>query len=210
MIRVLVADDHAIVRRGLVQILSETSDMEVAGEAANGADVLAMVDAEPFDIVVLDINMPGMDGLDALKQLKSIKPELPVLVLSMHAEDEYAVRVLRAGAAGYMNKNSAPDELVKAVRVISSGGKHVSSEATESLLAHLDSGGTGPLHASLSDREFQVLRLLSSGHTVGQIADQLSLSAKTISTYRARILEKMNMKNNAELTRYAIKNKLVY
>ena len=210
MIRVLIADDHAIVRRGMGQIIAETPDLEVAGEAANGSDVISLVCDGEYDAVVLDINMPGMDGLDTLKQLQAIRPEIPVLVLSMHSEDEYAVRVLRAGASGYMNKESAPDELVAAIRKISSGGKYMSSEVAECLLAHLNSGGTGPLHANLSDREFQVLCLLSSGKTVSQIADQLALSVKTISTYRGRILDKMNMKNNAELTHYAIKNNLVY
>jgi DNA-binding NarL/FixJ family response regulator len=210
MTRVLVADDHAIVRKGLGQIISETSDLEVAGEAANGAEVISLVMDGEYDAVVLDINMPGMDGLDALKQLQSIKPDIPVLVLSMHAEDEYALRVLKAGASGYLNKESAPEELVAAIRKISSGGKYMSSEAAECLLTYLSSGGSGPLHANLSDREFQVLCLLSSGKTVSQIADQLSLSVKTISTYRARILDKMQMKNNAELTHYAIKNNLVY
>jgi DNA-binding NarL/FixJ family response regulator len=210
MIRVLVADDHAIVRKGLGQIISETSDLEVADEAANGAEVISLVIDGQYDAVVLDINMPGMDGLDALKQLQSIKPDVPVLVLSMHAEDEYALRVLKAGASGYLNKESAPEELVAAIRKISSGGKYMSSEVAESLLSYLNAGGNGPLHANLSDREFQVLCLLSSGKTVSQIAEQLSLSVKTISTYRARLLDKMQMKNNAELTHYAIKNNLVY
>lgn len=210
MIRVLVADDHAIVRKGLGQIISETSDLEVADEAANGAEVISLVMDGHYDAVVLDINMPGMDGLDALKQLQSVKPDVPVLVLSMHAEDEYALRVLKAGASGYLNKESAPEELVAAIRKISSGGKYMSSEVAESLLSHLNAGGKGPLHANLSDREFQVLCLLSSGKTVSQIAEQLSLSVKTISTYRARLLDKMQMKNNAELTHYAIKNNLVF
>lgn len=210
MKRVLIADDHAIVRRGLSQIVSETADLEVAAEASNGAEVLSLVESQPFDAVLLDINMPGMDGLDTLKQLQSIKPELPVLVLSMHAEEEYAVRVLKAGASGYMNKDSAPDELVAALRKISSGGRYMTEGVAESLFTHLQAGTEGPLHASLSDREFQVLCLISSGNTVSEIAEQLSLSVKTISTYRARILDKMSMKNNAELTHYAIKNNLVY
>lgn len=210
MTRVLVADDHAVVRRGLGQIIAETIDLEVGAEASNGAEVLSLIENDHFDSVVLDINMPGMDGLDTLKQLRAIRPNLPVLVLSMHAEEEYAIRVLKAGASGYMNKESAPDDLVSALRKISSGGKYMSSEVAESLLAHLNAGGTGPLHANLSDREFQVLCLISSGKTVSEIADQLALSVKTISTYRARILDKMNMKNNAELTHYAIKNELVF
>ncbi len=210
MARVLVADDHAVVRKGLGQIIAETIDLEVGAEAANGAEVLALIRDDTFDAVVLDINMPGMDGLDTLKQLRAIRPEMPVLVLSMHSEDEYAIRVLKAGASGYMNKESAPDELVSALRKISSGGKYMSSDVAESLLAHLNSGSNGPLHSNLSDREFQVLCLIASGKTVSEIADQLSLSVKTISTYRARILDKMSMKNNAELTHYAIKNELVY
>ena len=210
MTRVLVADDHAVVRRGLSQIIAETLDLKVVAEASNGAEVLALVEKEDFDAVVLDINMPGMDGLDTLKQLRSIRPSLPVLVLSMHSEEEYALRVLKAGASGYMNKESAPDDLVSALRKISGGGKYVTSDVAESLLFHVTSGSTGPLHSNLSDREFQVLCHIASGKSVSDIAEELSLSVKTISTYRARILEKMNMKNNAELTHYAIKNEIVF
>ena len=210
MTRVLVADDHAVVRRGLGQIIAETMDLEVGAEASNGAEVLTLIQDDEFDAVVLDINMPGMDGLDTLKQLRAVRPDMPVLVLSMHSAEEYAIRVLKAGASGYMNKESAADDLVSALRKISSGGKYMSPEVAESLLAHVTSGGNGPLHATLSDREFQVLCLIASGKPVSEIADQLSLSVKTISTYRARILDKMNMKNNAELTHYAIKNELVY
>ena len=210
MTRVLVADDHDVVRRGLGQIIAETMDLEVGAEASNGADVLSLIQDDEFDAVVLDINMPGMDGLDTLKQLRSLRPDMPVLVLSMHSEEEYAVRVLKAGASGYMNKESAADELVTALRKIASGGKYMSSEVAECLLNHVNSRGDGPLHTSLSDREFQVLCLIASGKTVSEIGDQLSLSVKTISTYRARILDKMNMNNNAELTHYAIKNELVF
>lgn len=210
MTRVLVADDHAVVRRGLGQIIAEEVDIEVGAEASNGSEVLSLIDEDDFDAVVLDINMPGMDGLDTLKQLRAIRPDIPVLVLSMHAEEEYAIRVLKAGASGYLNKESAPDELVTAIRRISQGGKYMSSEVAECLLSHINAGGEGPLHANLSDREFQVLCLISSGKTVSEIAEQLALSVKTISTYRARVLDKMNMKNNAELTHYAIKNELVY
>ena len=209
MIRVLVADDHAVVRKGLSQIIEETADMVVSVEAADGLEALARVREHPVDVVVLDINMPGQDGLDTLKQLKVERPDLPVLVLSMHSEDQYAVRVLRAGASGYLNKESAPEELVTALRRVSSGGRYVSPEVGESLLTLLDVDADMPLHSSLSDREFQVLRMLSSGRTVGEIADQLALSVKTISTYRARLLDKMHMRNNAELTRYAIEHDLV-
>lgn len=210
MIRVLVADDHAVVRRGLTHIIDETDDIDVSEEASNGAEVLTLVRKEAFDVVVLDINMPGMDGLDTLKQLKAEFPDLHVLVLSMHPEDHYAVRVLKAGASGYLNKDDSPDELVSAIRRVAGGGRYVSPEVAESLLTHLDAGSDAPLHAALSDREFQVLCMLSEGKTVGDIAEDLSLSVKTISTYRARLLEKMNMKSNAELTHYAIKHDLVY
>lgn len=209
MIRVLVADDHAVVRRGLSQIISETEDIEVGAEASNGADVLTLVREKDFDVVVLDINMPGMDGLDTLKQLKSEFPDLHVLVLSMHPEDHYAVRVLKAGSSGYLNKENSPDELVNAIRRVAAGGRYVSPEVAESLLMHLEAGKDAPLHSVLSDREFQVLCMLSEGKTVGEIAEDLSLSVKTISTYRSRVLEKMNMKSNAELTHYAIKHELV-
>ncbi len=210
MIRVLVADDHAVVRRGLTHIIAETDDIDVSDEASNGAEVLTLVREGAFDVVVLDINMPGMDGLDTLKQLKAEFPDLHVLVLSMHPEDHYAVRVLKAGASGYLNKDDSPDELVSAIRRVAGGGRYVSPEVAESLLTHLDVGKDAPLHAVLSDREFQVLCMLSEGKTVGDIAEDLSLSVKTISTYRARVLEKMNMKSNAELTHYAIKHDLVY
>ena len=210
MIRVLIADDHAVVRKGLSQIIAETMDLEVLGEAGDGHAVLEFVRAQQCDVVVLDLNMPGPSGLDILKQLKAEFPDLAVLVLSMHAEDQYAVRVLRAGASGYLSKESAPDELVKAIRRVASGGKYVSPVVAEALLSHLDGDVEGPLHSQLSDREFQVMRLLATGKTVSEIAEMLSLSVKTISTYRARVMEKMSMKSNAELTHYAIKNDIIY
>jgi len=210
MIRVLIADDHAVVRKGLGQIISETLDIQVAAEAASGPEVLDLARRQAFDVVVLDLSMPGQSGLDVLKQLRAEHPALAVLVLSMHAEDQYAIRVLKAGAAGYLTKESAPDELVKAIRRVAGGGKYMSPEVAEALLFHLEADAEGPLHATLSDREFQVMRLLASGKTVSEIADDLSLSVKTISTYRTRVLEKMHMKSNAELTHYAIKNELIY
>lgn len=210
MIRVLVADDHAVVRKGLSQIIEETPDIELAAEASAGGDVLSLMREETFDVVVLDINMPGMDGLDALKQVRSEHPNQPILVLSMHPEEHYAVRVLKAGASGYLNKESAPDELVDALRRVSKGKRYVSAGVAEALLDQLDAPPDAPLHAMLSDREFQVLCLLSKGRTVSDIAGDLALSVKTISTYRARILDKMSMRNNAELTRYAIEHHLVY
>ncbi len=209
MVKILIADDHIIVRKGLKQIISETSDMVVADEASNGQEVLDKVRKNGFDMILLDISMPGRTGLDILRELKTEKPKLPILVLSMYPEEQYAVRVLRAGASGYLTKESAPDELIAAIRKVSLGKKYVTPSVAERLAFDLDVDSEKPLHETLSDREYQVLCLIASGKTVGEIADKLSLSAKTISTYRARILEKMNMKNNAELTHYAIQHKLV-
>jgi two-component system invasion response regulator UvrY len=209
MIRILIADDHTIVRKGLKQIISETQDMVVADEAGDGQEVLNKVRKNGFDMVLLDISMPGRTGLDILRELKAEKPKLPILVLSMYPEEQYAVRVLRAGASGYLTKESAPDELIAAIRKVSLGKKYVTPSLAERLALDLDMDSDKPLHETLSDREYQVLCLIASGKTVGEIAEKLSLSAKTISTYRARILEKMNMKNNAELTHYALQHKLV-
>jgi two-component system, NarL family, invasion response regulator UvrY len=209
MIKLLIADDHAVVRKGLRQILEEASDIVVAGEASNGQEVLEKVNAENWDAVVLDITMPGRSGLDVLKEIRQEQPRLPVLVLSMHAQEQYAARVLKAGASGYLPKESAPEELVKAVRKVCAGGKYVSAAQAENLIYLLDNTSDRPPHESLSDREFEVLRFIASGKTVSQIAEQIKLSVKTVSTYRARILEKMHMKTNAELTTYAVKNSLV-
>jgi DNA-binding NarL/FixJ family response regulator len=208
MIRILIADDHAVVRRGLKQILEEYSDITVSGEAGNGREVLEKVQAKPWDVLVLDITMPGRSGLDILKEVRQHCPKLPVLVLSMHAEEQFASRVLKAGAAGYLPKETAPDELVKAIRKVYGGGKYISPTQAEKLV-HLFDGTEKPPHETLSDREYEVLRLLASGKTVTQVAEEMKLSVKTISTYRTRILEKMKMKTNAELTHYAIKNRLV-
>ena len=209
MIKVLIADDHAIVRKGLRQIVSETSDIIVAGEAGTGQEVLDGVRANDYDVVILDISMPGGDGLNLLKILKKEKPRLPVLVLSVHPEDQYAVRALRAGAAGYLTKESAPEELITAIRRVSNGRKYVSSLLAEKLAFHLESNTEIKLHEKLSDREYQVLCMLAAGKPVKEISHELSLSVKTVSTYRARILVKMRLKNNAELTHYAIKHGLV-
>jgi DNA-binding NarL/FixJ family response regulator len=209
MIRILIADDHAVVRQGLKQILLEAFEPATFGEAGHAQEVLDQVRAQEWDVVILDITMPGRSGLEVLKELKQARPKLPVLVLSMHPEDQYAVRTLKAGAAGYMTKDSAPDELVGAVKKILRGGKYVSPSLAEKLAFSLDADTQRPPHESLSDREFQVMCMIASGKTVGEIADELCLSVKTISTYRTRILEKMNLKNNAELTHYAIQNRLV-
>ena len=209
MIKVCVVDDHAVVREGLKRIISENPGMAVTAEAGDGHEALRVIQSEPCDVVLLDITMPNKSGLDVLKQLHLDRPKLPVLVLSMHAEDQYAVRVLRAGAAGYLTKESAPAKLVQAIRKVVRGGKYVSATLAEKLVYDLDSNSSKTPHEVLSDREYQVLCLIASGKTVTTIAEELALSVKTISTYRVRILEKLNMKNNAELTRYAIKEGLV-
>jgi two-component system, NarL family, invasion response regulator UvrY len=210
MIRVLIADDHVIVRKGLTQIVSDTPDVMVVGEAGNGHDVLGFVREHDCDVVLLDIAMPGKDGLDTLKELKIIKPLLPVLVLSMYPEEQYAVRLLKAGASGYLTKESAPEELVAAIRKVSSRGKYISASLGEKLAFLLDSGGGEQLpHEQLSDREFQVMLLIAGGKTASIVAEEMCLSVKTVSTYRARALRKMGMRNNAEFAFYAMKEGLL-
>ena len=209
MLRILIADDHPVVRRGLRQIVADSRDMAVVDEATNGWEVLSKVRVSDYDVVLLDIAMPGMDGLDVLTQLKHERPNLPVLMLSMYPEEQFAKRAIRAGASGYVTKESAPEELVGAIRKVSTGGKYVSSALAEKLALDLQRDGKQPPHEALSDREYQVMCLIASGKTVTGIAHELSLSVKTISTHRHRILEKMNLKNNAELTHYAVKNSLI-
>jgi len=209
MLKILIADDHAVVRRGLKQILEETSDIVVSGEATNSQEVLEQVTSKTWDVLVLDITMPGRSGLDILKEVKELAPKLPVLVLSMHAEEQFASRVLKAGAAGYLPKESAPEELVNAIRKVCAGGRYISVAQAEKLIYMFEPGGDKMPHESLSNREYEVLRLIASGRTVTQIAEQVNLSVKTISTYRTRVLEKMRMQTSAELTHYAIKNRLV-
>lgn len=209
MIKILIADDHAIVREGLKQILSENPDLVVVAEASTGQEVLEKISKNDLDLVVLDIAMPGRGGLDILKEIKTQRPRLAVLMLSMYPEEQYAVRVLKSGASGYLTKESAPAELVKAIRQISQGKKYISPSLAEKLAIDLEISPDRPPHETLSDREYQVMCMIASGKTLREIADGLSLSIKTISTYRSRILEKMNMKTNAELTHYAIKNRLV-
>jgi len=207
MIRVLIADDHAVVRHGVKQILQDTREMVVAGEAVNGQEVLEKVRAGAWDVLILDISMPGYNGLDILKELERVRPDLPVLVLSMHPEDQFAMRALKAGASGYLTKDSAPDELVKAIHKVVSGGKYVSPSLAEKLA--YGQGVDKLPHETLSDREFQVLRLIAAGKSVKEIAVELALSVKTISTYRVRLLQKMNLATTAELIRYAIQRHLV-
>ena len=209
MIKILIADDHAIVREGLKQIISETPDMAVVAEASNGEDVLEKVSANKYDVILLDISMPGRSGLDILRQLKIEKPKLPIMMLSVHPEEQYAVRALRAGASGYLTKESAPDELIAAMRKISQGRKYVSSSLAEKLAYELGIDVKKLRHEVLSDREFQVMCMFASGKTVKEIAAELSISIPTIRTYRIRILEKMKMKNIAEIIHYAVKQGLV-
>ncbi|MCZ6632217.1 MAG: response regulator transcription factor, partial [bacterium] len=204
MIHALIADDHTIVREGLKQILSETTDITVADVASTGQEVIEKVRANTYDVVLLDISMPDKTGLEVLKQIKTEHPDLPVLILTMYPEAQYAIRALRAGASGYLIKESTPDELVKAVRTVSEGRRYVSASLAERLAFDLTGDSDRLPHELLSDREYQVMCRIASGRTVSQIAEELSLSVKTISTYRSRLLEKMNLQNNAELTHYAI------
>jgi len=211
MIRILIADDHDIVHRGLKQIVADEPDMVVAGEAKTGHEALMLIRQQRWDVVVLDLSMPGRGGLDVLKELRQERRRVPVLVLSMHPEEQFAVRALRLGAAGYLTKDSAPAELVKAIRKAVTGGRYVSASLAEKLAGHLggDTSDERSPHEILSDREYLVLRLIASGKSVSTIADELALSVNTISTYRTRILEKMGMTNNAELTHYAISRGLI-
>jgi DNA-binding NarL/FixJ family response regulator len=209
VIRVVIADDHTIVREGLKQLLLAASDLEVAGEARDGTEVLERVRGSDFDVLLLDMSMPGRSGMELIRQVKTEKPKLRVLVLSMHAEHQYAVRAIRAGASGYLTKDSASRELVSAIRKVAGGGAFISAEVAEALALAAMPQAEGPPHASLSDREYQVFRLLVSGKSVSDIAAELNLSAKTVSTHKARLMEKMALSNQAELVRYAIKHRLV-
>lgn len=210
MIRVLIADDHAIVRNGLKQILTDSGSMTVVAEAENGIEAVQKVRALAggVDVVVLDISMPGMSGIDALKMIRDVAPRLPVLILSMYPEEQYAVRLIKSGASGYMTKETVPQELVDAIRKVAAGKKYISPSVAEMLAEEVGGGNSSLLHASLSDREYQILIRLASGKTVSGIADEMALSVKTISTYRSRVLGKMRMKNNAELTHYVISHQL--
>lgn len=209
MIKLLVIDDHAVVRAGLKQFLADAPDIEVAGEASNAEEAIRLVRAQAWDAVLLDIAMPDKSGVEVLKQIKREKPDLPVLILSMHPENRYAMQLLRSGASGYMQKETMPAELVSAIHTIVAKRKYVSPTLAQMLASDLDSSSDKPLHATLSDREHQIFSRLAQGKSVSAIAAELCLSVKTVSTYRARVLEKMKMGSNAELTYYAIKNDLV-
>jgi DNA-binding NarL/FixJ family response regulator len=209
MVRILIADDHAIVRAGLKQFIAGAGDLQVTGEASSGAETVELVRDGEFDIVLLDIRMPDGSGIDTLRRLKEMRPELSVLMLSGFAEDQYALNLLRAGAAGYVTKEAAPSELVKAIRTVMVGRKYVSPELAQILATGVTGETEKPLHAQLSQREFQIFCKLASGESASKIADELLISVKTVSTYRTRILEKMNLKSNADITYYAIKNGLI-
>jgi two-component system invasion response regulator UvrY len=209
MIRVLITDDHALIRRGLKQILEEGLGAVTVGEAGTAREAMEQITQHEWEVVVLDITLPGRSGIDVLRDIKLARPNLPVLILSMHPEEQFAVRVLKSGAAGFVPKESAPEELIAAIKKVLGGGRYVTASLAEKLAFDLASQAEQPPHEALSAREFEVLRLIASGNAVGQIAGKLGISVKTVSTYRARLLEKMRMENNAELTHYAIKNQLV-
>jgi len=207
--KVLIADDHAVVRRGLIQLLADEYPGLSAGEARDAGEVFKLAGEQDWDIIILDISMPGRSGLEVLRELKQQRPRVPVLILTSHPEEQYAIRVLKAGAAGYMTKESAPEHLIEGIRKVTGGGRYVSPRLAELLAAAVCADPEKAPHESLSDREYRVLCLIGAGKTVGEIAAALSLSVKTVSTYRTRLLEKMGMKTNAELTHYAIKSGLV-
>ncbi len=206
---ILIADDHAVVRRGLKEILADALPGMHFSEAGNGDEVLSRLADSATGLLVLDINMPGRSGLDVLRDVKNTYPRLPVIVLSMQPEDQYAVRCLRAGAAAYINKDGAPEELAQAARKILSGGRYVSARLAEQLVAQLDRSTDKPLHESLSDRELEVMKMIASGVPLKEIGGRLNVSVKTVSTYRSRIMEKMEMKSNAEMTRYAMTHQMI-
>jgi len=210
LIKILLADDHSIVRAGLRRIVEESGDMEVVAEAADGREAIQLVHKKVPDVAVIDISMPGLDGLEVVSQLRTYHPKLPILILTMHEEGQYVVRAIEAGAMGYITKQSAPEQLVKAIRKVHAGGRYLTDDAAEALALSVARGvhGRSPLD-SLSMRELQVLRRLALGHTNREIAQAYSISIKTVDTYRSRLLKKLNLRNNAELSRFAIQNRLV-
>ncbi|GMU96359.1 response regulator transcription factor [Ignavibacterium sp.] len=208
-IKILIADDHAIVREGLKQIVAEEKDMTVLGEAENSETLMNLLEKDKWDIVILDINMPGRNGLEILKDIKQLYPDLPVLILSMFSEEQYGLRSIKAGASGYLKKVSAPDELVQAIRRIVSGRKYITETLAEKLAENLSEPKVNSLHEKLSDREFEIMCSIAQGKSAEEIANELSISVNTFYTYRNRILEKLSMRSNVEITQYAIRNKLI-
>jgi two-component system, NarL family, invasion response regulator UvrY len=209
MIKVIIADDHSVVRQGLRQIISEVSNMEISDEAENGNELFQKILKNQYDIIILDIKMPGTNIIDLIKNIKLHKAHIPILILSMYPEEQYAVRVIKAGASGYLTKESAPNELVNAIQKIANGGKYINAKLAEQLADQLGDEYEIPKHETLSDREFQVFQMISAGKSVKGISQELNLSEKTVSTYRSRVLQKMKLENNAELTHYAFKHNLV-
>jgi DNA-binding NarL/FixJ family response regulator len=209
MVRIVLADDHAIVREGLKQILAGQPDFEVVAEASDGHEAMKRVRELEFDVLLLDMSMPGKSGMELIKQVKAEKPKLRILILTMHEEHQYAVRAIRAGASGYLTKEGASAQLVTALRKVAAGGAYISAEVAEQLALNAMPDATGPLHARLSDREFQVFRMIAEGKSVSEIAERLNLSVKTVSTHKANLLQKMNMTSQGELIRYALENNLV-
>jgi DNA-binding NarL/FixJ family response regulator len=209
MIRIVIADDHTIVREGLKQLLAAAGDINVVGEARNGQDVMQQVRSNDFDILLLDMSMPGKSGTELIKQVKDEKPKLRILVLSMHEEHQYAVRAIRSGASGYLTKDSASTQLVTAIRKVSTGGAFISAEVAEALALSAMRQDEGPPHTTLSDREYQVFQMLASGTSVSEIASRLNLSVKTVSTHKARLLEKLGARNQTDLVHYALKHRLI-
>ncbi len=207
-IRVIVADDHPLLRAGLISVLNASSDLRVVGEAGNGAEVLRSIRDVAFDVLLLDVSMPGKSGLDLMRQIRKDNPRLPILIVSSHPEDQYALRAIKAGASGYVTKMSAPADLVTAVRTVSNGRKFITPALAELLADHVERPDDGTPHESLSDREFQTLKMIAAGHSLTHIAEVLCISVKTVSVYRSRVLEKMRMKSNVELTRYVVERGL--
>jgi two-component system, NarL family, invasion response regulator UvrY len=209
MIKILIADDHAIVRQGLKQVIAEAHDMQVGGEATNGLEALELIRTQDWNVAVLDMSMPGRSGIDLIKLAKAEKPKLPILILTMHSEDQYAVRALQAGASGYLTKESAPEQLINAIRKVAAGGVYISASAAEKLALNVMPGMDKLPHTLLSDREYEVFQMLTAGMSLSEAAEKLSLSVKTISTHKTHILGKMNLSNQTELVRYAIKHGLI-
>lgn len=208
-LKVLIADDHAIFREGLKQVIAKTANMEVADEVADGREVLAKIRENNYGLLILDISLPGRSGLDILPEVKALRPKLPVLILSMHPEEQYALRAMKSGASGYLTKGSSSQELIDALQKIAMGKKYVSESLAETLANRLGADDDGPLHERLSDREFQVMGMIAAGLPPKRIADDLMVGIKTVNTYRARILQKMGMKSNADLVRYSVEHNLI-